>query len=32
MATRADYFKLHFIVFLWGFSGILGKLVVTPSI
>ena len=31
MATRADYFKLHFIVFLWGFSGILGKLVVTPA-
>ena len=31
MATRADYFKLHFIVFLWGFSGILGKLVVIPA-
>ena len=31
MATRADYFKLHFIVFLWGFSGILGKLVMTPA-
>lgn len=27
MATRADYLKLHFIVFLWGFSAILGKLV-----
>ena len=31
MATRADYFKLHFIVFIWGFSGILGKLVVIPA-
>jgi drug/metabolite transporter (DMT)-like permease len=31
MATRADYFKLHFIVFLWGFSGILGKLVSIPA-
>ena len=31
MATRADYFKLHFIVFLWGFSGILGKLVEIPA-
>ncbi len=31
MATRADYFKLHFIVFLWGFSGILGKLVIIPA-
>ena len=31
MAARADYLKLHFIVFLWGFSGILGKLVVIPA-
>jgi drug/metabolite transporter (DMT)-like permease len=31
MATRADYFKLHFIVFLWGFSAILGKLVSIPA-
>jgi drug/metabolite transporter (DMT)-like permease len=31
MVTRADYFKLHFIVFLWGFSGILGKLVSIPA-
>ena len=31
MASRADYFKLHFIVFLWGFSGILGKLVTIPA-
>lgn len=32
MVTRADYFKLHFIVFLWGFSGILGKLVTLPAV
>jgi len=32
MATRTDYFKLHFIVFLWGFSAILGKLVTIPSV
>jgi drug/metabolite transporter (DMT)-like permease len=31
MVTRADYFKLHFIVFLWGFSGILGKLITIPA-
>src|SRR5918993_539149 len=31
MATRVDYFKLHFIVFLWGFSGILGKLILIPA-
>ena len=31
MATRTDYFKLHFIVFLWGFSGILGKLISIPA-
>lgn len=31
MATRADYLKLHFIVFLWGFSAILGKLVTIPA-
>lgn len=27
MASPRDYLKLHFIVFLWGFSAILGKLV-----
>ena len=27
MASSSDYLKLHFIVFLWGFSAILGKLV-----
>jgi drug/metabolite transporter (DMT)-like permease len=26
MASSGDYVKLHFIVFLWGFSAILGKL------
>ena len=32
MATRSDYLKLHFIVFLWGFSAILGKLVSIPAV
>lgn len=32
MASSADYFKLHFIVFLWGFSAILGKLVTIPTV
>jgi drug/metabolite transporter (DMT)-like permease len=32
MASTKDYFKLHFIVFLWGFSAILGKLVTVPAI
>ncbi len=32
MASSADYFKLHFIVFLWGFSAILGKLVEIPAV
>jgi drug/metabolite transporter (DMT)-like permease len=31
MATRAEYLRLHFIVFLWGFSAILGKLVTIPA-
>ncbi len=31
MASSRDYFKLHFIVFLWGFSAILGKLVTIPA-
>lgn len=31
MATRSDYLKLHFIVFLWGFSAILGKLISIPA-
>jgi drug/metabolite transporter (DMT)-like permease len=32
MASTRDYFKLHFIVFLWGFSAILGKLVSIPAV
>jgi drug/metabolite transporter (DMT)-like permease len=32
MASTTDYFKLHFIVFLWGFSAILGKLVTIPAV
>ena len=31
MASSTDYLKLHFIVFLWGFSAILGKLVTVPA-
>ena len=30
-ASLKDYFKLHFIVFIWGFSAILGKLMTLPS-
>jgi drug/metabolite transporter (DMT)-like permease len=32
MASASDYLKLHFIVFLWGFSAILGKLVTVPAV
>lgn len=32
MASSKDYLKLHFIVFLWGFSAILGKLVTLSAI
>lgn len=32
MGSSKDYFKLHFIVFLWGFSAILGKLITGPVI
>jgi drug/metabolite transporter (DMT)-like permease len=32
MASRNDYLKLHFIVFLWGFSAILGMLVTIPTV
>jgi drug/metabolite transporter (DMT)-like permease len=31
MTSSTDYLKLHFIVFLWGFSAILGKLVSIPA-
>jgi drug/metabolite transporter (DMT)-like permease len=30
--TRADYLKLHFLVFLWGFTAILGKLCALPAV
>lgn len=32
MAASSDYLKLHFIVFLWGFSAILGKMVTIPAV
>lgn len=32
MATLSDYFKLHFIVFLWGFTAILGLLISIPAV
>jgi drug/metabolite transporter (DMT)-like permease len=32
MATRSDYIKLHFIVFLWGFTAVLGKLITIPTV
>lgn len=31
MASSKDYLRLHFIVFLWGFSAILGKLISLPT-
>lgn len=31
-ATTHDYFKLHFIVFLWGFTAVLGKLISIPAV
>lgn len=32
IATTKDYIKLHFLVFLWGFTAVLGKLVTIPSV
>ena len=32
IATTNDYFKLHFLVFLWGFTAVLGKLVSIPAV
>jgi drug/metabolite transporter (DMT)-like permease len=32
IATTRDYFKLHFIVFLFGFTAVLGKLISLPSV
>ena len=31
MASLQDYIKLHFLVFLWGFTAILGKLISIPA-
>jgi drug/metabolite transporter (DMT)-like permease len=31
MASIQDYIKLHFLVFLWGFTAILGKLITIPA-
>jgi drug/metabolite transporter (DMT)-like permease len=31
MANLRDYLQLHFIVFLWGFTAVLGKLVSLPA-
>lgn len=30
--SPADYFKLHFLVFLWGFTAILGLLISIPAV
>lgn len=32
IATTRDYFHLHFLVFLWGFTAVLGKLISIPSV
>jgi drug/metabolite transporter (DMT)-like permease len=32
MTASGDYVKLHFIVFLWGFTAILGKLISIPTV
>lgn len=32
MSTTKDYINLHFLVFLWGFTAILGKLVTIPAV
>jgi drug/metabolite transporter (DMT)-like permease len=31
MTSYQDYLKLHFLVFLWGFTAILGKLITIPA-
>lgn len=31
-ASTQDYFKLHFIVFLWSFTAVLGKLISIPAV
>lgn len=30
--TRLDYFKLHFIILLWGFTAVAGKLISLPAV
>lgn len=32
MTSFRDYAKLHFLVFLWGFTAILGKLITIPAV
>ena len=32
MSSTKDYLNLHFVVFLWGFTAILGKLVTIPPV
>ncbi|ELR70520.1 Putative permease [Fulvivirga imtechensis AK7] len=32
MSTTKDYLKLHFIVWIWGFTAILGLLITIPSV
>ena len=32
MSTSRDYFELHFIVLLWGFTAILGMLITIPPV
>lgn len=32
MASTKDFFQLHFLVFLWGFTAILGKLISIPAV
>lgn len=32
MTSVQDYLKLHFLVFLWGFTAILGKLISIPAV
>lgn len=32
ITTTRDYFHLHFLVFLWGFTAVLGKLISIPSV
>lgn len=31
MPTYKDHLKLHFIIFIWGFTGVLGALIILPS-